>query len=74
MRHIYKRFFSKIEELGNYVKKKRTDIGTMKWIRKRTKIGLYYGAICFNDIIYKIALCNVRATKIGKNSESKEIL
>jgi hypothetical protein len=29
MRHIYKRFFSKIEELRNYVKKKRTDIGTM---------------------------------------------
>ena len=28
MRHIYKRFFSKIEELRNYVKK-RTDIGTM---------------------------------------------
>ena len=29
-RHIYKRLFSKIEELRNYVKKKRTDIGTMK--------------------------------------------
>ena len=29
MRHIYKRFFSKIEKLRNYVKKKRTDIGTM---------------------------------------------
>ena len=29
MKHIYKRFFSKIEELRNYVKKKRTDIGTM---------------------------------------------
>jgi hypothetical protein len=28
-RHIYKRFFSKIEELRNYVKKKRTDIGTI---------------------------------------------
>ena len=57
MRHISKRFFSKIEELRNYVKK-RTDIGTMPWIRKKIKIGLYYGKNCFNDIIYKIALCN----------------
>ena len=37
MRHIYKRFFSKIEELRNYVGKKRTDIGTMPWIRKKNK-------------------------------------
>jgi hypothetical protein len=47
MRHIYKRFFSKIEELRNYVKKKRTDIGTMPWIRKKIKIGLCYGAKLF---------------------------
>ena len=35
MRHIYKRFFSKIKVLRNYVGKKRTDIGTMPWIRKK---------------------------------------
>ena len=46
MRHIYKIFFSKIEELRNYVKK-RTDIGTMPWIRKQIKIGLCYGAKLF---------------------------
>jgi hypothetical protein len=37
MRHIYKRFFLKIEELRNYVEKKRADIGTMPWIRKKNK-------------------------------------
>ena len=46
MRHNYKRFFS---PLKNYeiMWKKRTDIGTMPWIRKKIKIGLFYGAKLF---------------------------
>jgi hemoglobin-like flavoprotein len=43
MRHIYKRFFSKIEELRNYVKKKEQ----CHEFVKKIKVGLYYVAKLF---------------------------
>ena len=71
MRHIYKRFFSKIEELRNYVKKKeRTSEQCHELVKNknrpilRGKIALMilfirsHFVIDFNDIIYKISLCN----------------
>ena len=44
--HLQIIFFRKLK---NYeiMWKKRTDIGTMPWIRKKIKIGLYYGAKLF---------------------------
>ena len=39
MRHIYKRFFSKIEELRNYVEKKQTSEQCHEFVKK-IKIGL----------------------------------
>ena len=58
MRHIYKRFFSKIEELRNYVKKKNGHWNNAMNSLKKLKYGYTTGQNCFNDIIYKIALCN----------------
>ena len=46
LRHIYKRFFSKIEELRNYVKKKNGHRNNAMNSQK-IKIGLYYGAKLF---------------------------
>ena len=56
MRHIYKRFFSKIEELRNYVKKKNGQRNNAMNSQKNKNRPT--GQNCFNDIIYKIALCN----------------
>jgi hypothetical protein len=55
--HLQKIFFRTLKN-HEIMWKKRTDIVAMPWIREKIKIGLYYGQNCFNDIIYKIALCN----------------
>ena len=47
MRHIYKRFFSKIEELRNYVGEKERTSEQFHEIVKKIKIGLCYGAKLF---------------------------
>ena len=57
--YLQKIFFSKIEELRNYVKKKeRTSEQCHEFVRKKEKKAYTTGRNCFNDIIYKIALCN----------------
>ena len=44
--HLQKMFFENWRTT-KLCEKKRTDIGTMPWIRKQIKIGLYYGAKLF---------------------------
>jgi hypothetical protein len=61
-----KDFFSKIKELQNYVKK-RMDIWTMPWIRKKIKIGLYYVKIKKKCFLYAETYYMLRFVQIRNN-------
>jgi hypothetical protein len=54
--HLQKIFFENWRTT-KLCEKKRTDIGTMPWIRKKIKISLYYGAKLFRA--YVVLLLNV---------------
>ena len=68
MRHIYKRFFSKLKNYEIKLKKERTSEQCPEFVKKIPKRPILRGKIVLMTLFSKIALCNRSCMHYNKDT------